>query len=90
MMADGKDGLPPRHGIGTDDRMRGFEITANVKMRAAGVRVDLEVVCLCGLGEAWLSIVGCQGFEKAAKGGRDTVVELVSGGPEGVWGCESV
>lgn len=96
VLTDGKHRLPPGNGVGADDGVDSLEEIADVLGGAARLGVELEAVALGGLVEAGLRVGCSQGLEEALVGCGDAVVELVAGGPEGVydfislgqvWGC---
>jgi hypothetical protein len=78
VVAHRKHRLPARDGVGPDDGVHGLEGLAHVFRGAARGRVDGEVVALGGVGEERLGVVGREGVEEGAEGGRDAVVELVA------------
>jgi hypothetical protein len=84
VVADGEDGLPAGDGVRADDGVDGLEKLADVLGGAAFGRVDAEAVAVGGLVEAGLGVGGCEGVEEGSEGGRDAVVDLVAGSPEGV------
>jgi hypothetical protein len=74
VLADGKDGLPARDGVGADDGVDGLEELADVLGGAAGLGVELEAVPLGGLVEAGLCVGGGQGLEEFLVWFGDAVV----------------
>lgn len=64
--------------------MDGLESLADVLGGTSLAAVHAEAVALGRLIEQRLGVVGGEGVEEGAQGGRDAVVELVAGGPEGI------
>ena len=84
--ADGIDGLPACDGIGADDGVDGGEVGADVLGGAARAFEEGEAA-LGGDGvELGLGEGAGEGLVELLVGFRDAVVDVVAGGPEGVWG----
>ena len=84
VVANAEDGLPAGDRVSADEGVDGLQQLAHVLGRATLGRVDLEVVALGGVVEERLGREDGQLIEEALERGRDTVVELVSRGPESV------
>lgn len=83
--ADGIDRLPARDGIGADDGVDGREVGADVLGGAAGAFEEGEAAFRCDGVELGLGEGAGEGLVELLVGFRDAVVDVVAGGPEGVW-----
>ena len=90
--ADGIDGLPARDGIGADDGGNGREVGADILGGAAGAFEEGEAAFRGDGVELGLGKGAGEGLVELLVGFRDAVVDVVAGGPEGVWGvtCQLV
>lgn len=84
VVADGVNTLPASDRVCPNDWMNGLQIRSNVFWRAALSTVQLEVVFLCALIEDWLCVSSSQPLKEFLVSRRQTVVNLVARGPQGV------
>ena len=84
-MADYKDGFPAGDGIGANDRVYRGEIGTGVEWGTTRGGVHVEALGFSRLGKFGLGVRGGEGFEKFLIGSGESVVELVTGRPEGVY-----
>jgi hypothetical protein len=63
----------------------GFEDLTDVLGGTTWFGVNLETVLFSGIVKFGLSICGGQRLEEFLDGSGDAIVNLVAGGPEGVW-----
>lgn len=84
LLACSKERFPPRHGIGANDGMRGFELEAAILGGAASTGVQLRAAFGGDLLEKGSVVCGGEAFGNLLKHGGEPVVGLVAGCPEGV------
>jgi hypothetical protein len=85
MLANWEDGLPPSDGVGANHRMSCLELFAYIFRGTTRLRVDLETSTLSSFVEERLCTGSSQGLEELLDGFGDSIVNVVTGGPEGVW-----
>lgn len=76
--------LPSRYWVDPDDRVRSLEILVIVEWRAT-VTSEWFAFSFGSRNEEITTVFGGETFEEFAIGGCQSVVELVSRGPEGVY-----
>lgn len=81
---DGKDALPPSHGVRPDDGVHGGQLAADVQRRPACFGVQRRAPSLGGADEAIAYKRGGQTLEEFLPGPAEAVVDLVSRCPQRV------
>ena len=75
--------LPTSDGVGSDNRVYGYEFFAHVQRTTTLFLVYLDLLRIgsCGFGETFAGECSCKAFEELPVGRRESVVNLVPGCP---------
>lgn len=83
--AHGEDALPARHGICSHDRMHGAQVGAHVLGRTTWRSIQLEAEAIGDVLEVGALEGGGQALEEFLVRLRDTVVDFIARGPQGIY-----
>lgn len=89
-MSNSKDRLPAGHGIGSNDRMHGFEDFTNVFWCTTFGTVYLESILLSCFIESGLGVGGSQRFEEFLYRCRNSVIDFIARRPKCIYSISRI